>query len=273
MIRAVILGCGSSGGVPRLGDKWGECDPENPKNRRRRCALLVQRFAPDDPGKVTQIVIDTGPDFANQMLDAGVAELDAIFYTHPHADHIHGIDDVRQLVFNRGAVMPVWADAATGHALTTRFSYIFATPPGSQYPPVCALNLIEGEVQVDGAGGGIRMRPFTVQHGRIEALGFRIQTRAGDQGGLVYLPDVSAIPDAAWPVIRGAEVFICDALRREPHPSHAHLAQTLEWFDHSGISDCIITDMHIDLDYEKVMAETPDHIRPAHDGLVVEVAG
>lgn len=268
MIRATILGCGSSGGVPRLGGHWGDCDPANPKNRRRRCSLLVQRMGPEG---VTQLVIDTGPDFAPQMLDAGVAVLDAVFYTHPHADHLHGIDDVRQLVFNSGQMMPVWADPDTAQELADRFGYIFQTPPGSQYPPVCALNVIEGEVRVTGAGGTIRMQPFEVQHGNIRALGFRI--RGEDARGLVYLPDVSAIPPEAWPHITGAEVFICDALRRTPHPSHAHLARTLDWFARSAVPRCIITNMHLDMDHDAVMADTPDHVVPAHDGMVVEVAG
>ena len=268
MIRATILGCGSSGGVPRLGGHWGDCDPANPKNRRRRCALLVQRRS---PAGTTQIVIDTGPDFAPQMLDAGISELDAVVYTHAHADHIHGIDDLRQLVFNRGAVMPVWADGATAEALVTRFGYIFETPEGSHYPPVCTLNLIESEVAIDGAGGTIRLDPFVVEHGSIPALGFRI--RGEGAGGLVYLPDVSAIPEGAWPKIMGAEVFICDALRRTPHPSHAHLARTLDWFARAGTPRCIITNMHLDMDHDAVMADTPAHVVPAHDGMIVEVAG
>ena len=268
MIRATILGCGSSGGVPRLGGNWGDCDPANPKNRRRRCALLLQRAGPEG---VTQVVIDTGPDFVPQMLDAGVRELDAVIYTHAHADHIHGIDDIRQLVFNRGAVMPVWADGATAEALVSRFGYIFETPPGSLYPPVCALNLIEGALVIDGAGGALHLIPFVVEHGSIMALGFRI--RGEDARGLVYLPDVSAIPDAAWPAIMGAEVFICDALRRTPHPSHAHLARTLDWFSRAGTPRCVITNMHLDMDYDAVMADTPAHVVPAFDGMEIEVAG
>lgn len=267
MIRATILGCGSSGGVPRLGGNWGECDPANPKNRRRRSALLLQRKGPEG---VTQVVIDTGPDFAQQMLDAGIAVLDAVVYTHPHADHIHGIDDVRQLVFNSGQMMPVWADEPTATALRERFGYIFETPPGSHYPPVCALNRIEGEIRITGAGGLIRLDPFEVVHGNIPALGFRI--RGEGSGGLVYLPDVSAIPPESWSCIIGAEVFICDALRRTPHPSHAHLARTLDWFARAGTPRCVITNMHLDMDHDQVMADTPDNVVPAHDGMVIEVA-
>lgn len=266
MIRATILGCGSSGGVPRLGDHWGECDPLNPRNRRRRCALLVER---PGPGGVTRVLIDTGPDFVPQMLDAGVAELDAVAYTHPHADHIHGIDDLRQITFNMHRRLPVWADAPTEAALLGRFGYIFETPEGSSYPPVCELRPILGPFAVEGPGGPISFEPFEVGHGDISALGFRI-TGAGHS--LVYLPDVATIPEAAWPSIMGCEVFICDALRRTPHPSHAHLALTLEWIERSGCRRGIITNMHIDLDYEAVMRETPENVIPAHDGLQIELS-
>lgn len=261
MIRATILGCGSSGGVPRLGNRWGDCDPSNPRNRRRRCSLLVER---DGPNGTTQVLIDTGPDMVPQLLDAGVATLDAVIYTHAHADHVHGIDDIRQLVHNAQRRMPVWADQPTSAALTERFGYIFETPAGSFYPPIADLNPIEGPVRIAGPGGEIAFHPFRVQHGEITALGLRI-------GGLVYLPDVSAIPDEAWPLIMGAEVFICDALRPEPHPSHAHLAQALDWLALAGTPRGILTNMHIDMDYDTVMAQTPDHIVPAHDGMVVEV--
>lgn len=262
MIRATILGCGSSGGVPRLGDRWGACDPANPKNRRRRCSLLVER---DGPEGTTQVLIDTGPDMVPQLLDAGIATLDAVIYTHPHADHVHGIDDIRQLVHNARRRMPVWADAPTSQALLDRFGYVFQTPEGSYYPPIAELNRIDGPVTIDGLGGAITFQPFRVQHGEIDALGFRI-------GGLVYLPDVSAIPDDAWPLIEGAEIFVCDALRLDPHPSHAHLAQALDWIARSGVPQGVVTNMHIDLDYKAVAAMTPDHVIPAHDGMVLTVA-
>ena len=264
MIRATILGCGSSGSVPRLGGRWGACDPANPRNRRRRCSLLVER---EGPGGTTRLLVDTGPDLVPQLTDAGVGVLDAVVWTHPHADHIHGIDDLRQITHNTGGVLPGWADAATTRALQTRFGYIFRTPPGSPYPPIVALNLIEGAFAVAGAGGPIKVLPIEVQHGSITALGLRI---TGEDGrALVYLPDVNDIPDAAWPAITDAEIFICDALRRTPHPSHAHLDLTLGWIERSRARRGVITNMHIDLDYDEVMAETPDHVVPAHDGLVL----
>ena len=260
MIRVTILGCGSSGGVPRLGNRWGDCDPDNPKNRRRRCSILVERIGAEG---VTQVLIDTGPDLVPQMLDANVATLDAVIYTHAHADHIHGIDDLRQLVFNARRKMPLWADKPTAEALTDRFDYVFETPEGSHYPPICDLHLIKGPIEIDGPGGEIVFLPFRVQHGEITALGFRF-------GDFVYLPDVSDIPKKAWPLIEDTPIFICDALRPEPHPSHAHLALTLEWMARAQPQAGVLTNMHIDMDYATVAAQTPDHIQPAYDGMVIE---
>lgn len=272
-MEAVILGCGSSGGVPRIGGNWGACDPAEPKNRRRRCALLVRR---QGPAGTTTALIDTGPDFVPQMLDAGVVTLDGVLWSHPHADHIHGIDDLRQVAINARQVVEGWADAATAEVLTRRFGYIFETPAGSDYPPVCHLNLIEGPVVIDGDGGPITFTPIPVQHGRVAALGFRITGDAGpaDGGrGLVYLPDLHLIPDASWPLITGAEVFVCDALRREPHPSHMTLDQALDAIARSGVPRGVLTNMHIDLDYRTVAAELPPSIVPAHDGLTITFEG
>ena len=258
-LRATILGCGSSGGVPRLGDVWGDCDPSNTRNRRRRCSLLIERDGPDG---TTRVLIDTGPDLVPQLLDAQVATVDAVVYTHAHADHVHGIDDLRQLVFNSRSKMPVWADQPTSDSLIERFGYIFETPAGSQYPPICVMNPITGRIAIDGPGGQIALIPFRVQHGDITALGFRV-------GGLVYLPDVSEIPEAAWPLIDDAAVFICDALRPKPHPSHAHLGLALEWIQRSRTPRGILTNMHIDMDYDTVQAITPDHVQPAFDGMQI----
>ncbi|WP_299363883.1 MBL fold metallo-hydrolase [uncultured Paracoccus sp.] len=265
MIRATILGCGSSGGVPRLGGHWGACDPSNPRNRRRRCSLLVER---DGPQGTTRMLVDTGPDLVPQLTDAGVGVLDAVVWTHPHADHIHGIDDLRQIVHNTGRVLPGWADTPTSRALRSRFGYIFQTPAGSPYPPVVALNLIDGAFRLGGRGGPLDVIPFRVEHGSITALGLRI---SGDGPALVYLPDVKSIPDAAWPAIMGAELFICDALRWTPHPSHAHLDQALQWIERSGAPRAVITNMHLDMNYDDVQAATPDHVVPAHDGLVLQL--
>lgn len=257
--RVTILGCGSSGGVPRLGGHWGDCDPSNPKNRRQRCSLLVER---QDAGGSTTVLIDTSPDLRNQLLAAEVGRLDAVIYTHAHADHVHGIDDLRMIVFNMRARLPIWADAPTRDALMQRFEYAFVQPQGSTYPPILDMNLIEGDVTIEGAGGAITFRPFQVAHGGMDALGFRI-------GDLAYLPDVAQIPDAVWPILDALDCWIVDALRRDPHPTHAHLARTLEWIDRVQPKRAVLTNMHIDLDYDTLMAETPAHIEPAYDGLTL----
>lgn len=256
-----ILGCGSSGGVPRLGGLWGACDPTNSKNHRTRCSLLVTRTSED---QVTRVLIDTSPDLRAQLLAADVGRLDAVVYTHSHADHVHGIDDLRMIVFNMRERLQVWADGDTSNDLLGRFGYIFAQPKGSNYPPICELNAIKGDITVSGAGGDIVLRPFEVEHGNIEALGFRI-------GDVAYLPDVSAISNDVWPKLDGLDCWIVDALRREPHPTHSHLANTLEWIARVAPKRAILTNMHNDLDYATVAAETPEHIEPAYDGMVLTV--
>ncbi len=254
-----ILGCGSSGGVPRIGGHWGDCDPANPKNTRLRCSLLVSR---ETPQGATRVLIDTSPDLRAQLLRAEVAELDAVVYTHAHADHVHGLDDLRQVVFNIQRRLPVWADGATQDALLSRFGYAFVQPEGSSYPPILDLHTIRGDVDVTGKGGTITLTPFEVEHGSINALGFRV-------GDLAYLPDVSDIKPEAWATLQGLECFVIDALRRTPHPTHAHLAKALDWLEKSGAKRGVLTNMHIDLDYATVDAETPDHVTPAYDGMTI----
>lgn len=259
-LRLTILGCGSSGGVPRLGGLWGDCDPSNPKNTRTRCSILVERVGPDG---VTTVLIDTSPDMRSQLLRAKVGRLDAVLYTHSHADHVHGIDDLRMIVFNMRKRVPVYADGPTQDALLSRFGYAFVQPEGSPYPAILELRSLEGDVTIEGAGGPLTFRPFEVNHGSIDALGFRIDDVA-------YLPDVATIPDDAWGALEGLECWIVDALRREPHPTHSHLSQTLEWITRVAPKSAVLTNMHIDLDYEVLRGETPDHIQPAYDGMVLE---
>lgn len=258
-LRLTILGCGSSGGVPRLGGIWGDCDPAEPRNRRTRCSILVERVS--DAGTTT-VLIDSSPDMRSQLLDAGVGRLDGVVYTHAHADHVHGIDDLRMIVFNMRQRVRVWADADTQEALLSRFGYAFIQPEGSSYPPILDLHAIRGPVEIDGPGGTITLTPFEVEHGAIDALGFRI-------GDVAYLPDVSAIPDAAWDMLQGLDCWIVDALRRTPHPTHSHLPQTLEWIARAAPKQAVLTNMHVDLDYQTVRDETPDHILPAFDGMVL----
>ncbi len=258
-IRVTILGCGSSGGVPRLGGHWGQCDPENPKNRRQRCSLLVER---DGANGTTRVLIDTSPDLRQQLLGAGIGELHGVLFTHAHADHTHGLDDLRMIVFNMRERLSVWADGPTQNDLLSRFGYAFVQPDGSDYPPILNLHAIRGDVVVDGPGGPITFTPFKVKHGNIDSLGFRI-------GNLAYLPDVSDLYEESRAALKNLDTWIVDALRREPHPSHAHLGKTLAWIEDIAPNRAVLTNMHIDLDYETLENETPDHITPAFDGMVI----
>jgi len=259
-LRFTILGCGSSGGVPRLGGDWGDCDPDEPRNRRTRCSMLVEREGADG---TTRVLIDASPDMRQQLLDAGVGLLDAVVFTHQHADHTHGLDDLRMIVFNRRARLPVWADGPTQDALLGRFGYAFVQPPGSAYPPILDLNTIDGPVTVEGSGGTVTLHPFEVRHGSIDSLGFRMHD-------LAYLPDVSEMTPDAWQAVTGIDCWVVDALRRRPHPTHAHLERTLEWIARARPRRAVLTNMHVDLDYATVAAETPEHVTPAHDGMVIE---
>jgi phosphoribosyl 1,2-cyclic phosphate phosphodiesterase len=262
-LRFTILGCGSSGGVPRIGNDWGICDPSNPKNRRRRCSLLVERLMVNGG---TRVVIDTSPDMRDQMLTSGIERLDAVWYTHEHADHTHGIDELRAFYIRQRHRIPVWADAATSAMLKTRFGYCFETQPGSDYPPILDLHQIYlgSPVSTTGAGGAIEGHSIRLNHGTIDALGFRI-------GGLAYTPDVNAIPDESLAALQGLDVWIVDALRPVPHPSHFSLPETLAWIERLKPKRAILTNMHIDLDYETLRRELPQGVEPAFDGMTIEL--
>ena len=214
----------------------------------------------------TTVLIDTSPDLRRQLLDANVGRLDGVIYTHDHADHVHGIDDLRMVVFNMRQRLQVWADKATQKTLMSRFGYTFQEVPGTGYPPIFEMNDMSGPVTIDGPGGSVTLTPFPVKHGPIMANGIRI-------AGLAYVPDVSEMTDAAWDACSGLEVFVVDALRRAPHPTHSHLDQTLDWIKRAAPARAVLTNMHNDLDYATISAETPDHIDPAFDGMKIRLAG
>ncbi|MEH3144104.1 MAG: MBL fold metallo-hydrolase [Methylobacterium frigidaeris] len=260
-----ILGCGSSGGVPRVAYGWGACDPAEPRNRRRRCSILVEgRPAPD--AEPTVVLVDTSPDLREQLLDAGVTRLDAILFTHAHADHTHGIDDVRPLVIHMRRRIPVHADAATRALLTARFGYCFETPPGSAYPPILDLRGLEEGVAttLEGPGGPVTAVPFAMEHGNEAALGFRF-------GDAAYAPDVSLMPDAAKARLRNLDLLVIDALRETPHPTHYSVSDALALIEEVRPRRAILTNLHTDLDYDALRRRLPDGVVPAHDGLSVTV--
>ena len=261
-LAVTILGCGSSGGVPRVGSGWGACDPQNPRNRRRRCSILVERSGSEG---VTTVLVDTSPDAREQLLDAGVTRLDAVLLTHDHADHTHGIDDLRALVIHMRRRIPVYADDVTNAMLQARFGYCFATPRGSQYPPICEARVIDGDspVVVDGSGGPVAAEPFRMLHGNGVALGFRF-------GGLAYAPDVSEMPEASLEHLHGLDVLILDALRYTPHPTHFSVSQALALIDRVRPRRAILTNLHTDLDFSTLARELPAGVEPAFDGLRIK---
>jgi len=262
-LRFTMLGCGSSPGVPRIGGHWGACDPAEPRNRRRRCSLLVQRLA--DSGSTT-VLVDTSPDLREQALDAGIGTLDGVLFTHSHADHIHGIDDLRGFTINMQRRVDIYADDATMARLREAFGYCFETPPGSEYPPILNAHAITANaaVTIAGPGGPVIATPISQEHGRIASLAFRI-------GGLAYSPDVSGLSGEAIEMLRGLDVWIVDALRPKPHPSHFSLDEALGWIARIAPKRAILTHMHIDLDYATLSRELPQHVEPGYDGMVIEL--
>lgn len=263
ILRLTILGCGSSPGVPRITGDWGACDPDEPRNRRRRCSALVERIG---AGGRTVVVIDCGPDFREQMLGAEVRHIDGIVLTHPHADHIHGLDDVRGFFLESRHRVPVFADQATHLRVLEAFRYCYETPAGSQYPPIVRhVPIAAGSIfTVDGAGGPIDILPFDQLHGSITSLGLRI-------GPLAYCADVSDFPPDAIATIDGAQTIVIDALQHRRHPSHFSLDQAVEWVQRLAIPNAILTHMHTPLDYRQTLASLPDGIVPGYDGLSIDL--
>ncbi|MCV0425936.1 MAG: MBL fold metallo-hydrolase, partial [Roseibium sp.] len=258
-VTLTILGSGSSGGVPRVGNDWGLCDPNEPRNRRSRCALLVEKAGENG---CTTVLIDTGPDIRNQLLAAEVTHVDAVLYTHSHADHLHGIDDLRGFWVKTRQRTQVYMDANTFDRARSAFSYCFETPPGSNYPPILDHHLIlpGKEVAVTGAGGTLSFDPIEVPHGEINALGFKVNNA-------VYLPDVSDIPQTTVKRLKNLDYLILDCLRRTPHPSHFCLAEALDWTKKLAPTKAVFTNLHNDLDYKTLLGELPAGIEPAYDGM------
>ena len=264
-VRVTILGCGSSGGVPRVGNEWGACDPDDPRNRRTRCSLLVERYESTYSHETSTVVlIDTSPDLREQLLAARVSHIDGLLYTHDHADQSHGIDDLRALVYNQRKRIPTWMDEATANSLLVRFGYIFKTPEGSNYPALLdykPMPMPGKTVTIEGKGGVLDFKILQQNHGDIDSLGFRF-------GPVAYCNDCKILPISSLDACRGADLFIVDALRDTLHPSHANVAQALDWIDVVKPTAAILTNMHIDLDYTELSARLPTGIVPAVDGLV-----
>lgn len=261
LIDFTILGSGSSGGVPRADGNWGACDPSEPRNRRSRCSLLVNRFNETDQGSCTTILIDTSPDLRTQTAAAGAKRIDAVLYTHDHADQSHGIDDLRAFALAMRRKIPCYMDAATRATLTRRFDYIFESQGG--YPAICEARDLPGfgeAFEIIGPGGPIPVTTFDQDHGEIRSVGYRI-------GNVAYCSDVAAFPEASLAALEGLDVFIIDALRDAPHPTHANVAQALAWIDALKPRRAILTNLHIDLDYRALAARLPKGVEPAYDGL------
>ena len=273
-ICVTILGCGSSGGVPRLGGPdgagaWGDCDPNEPKNRRSRCSVLAQIVDGDgegqDPAELTSVLVDTSPDMRAQLLAARCGRIDSVLYTHDHADQSHGIDDLRAFAYYQRARIPVYIDDHTAGDLLERFPYCFVQPEGSLYPPILERKVMPayGEAfELTGPSGAMTVTAFLQDHGRVDSLGFRL-------GDIAYSSDVVGLPEESFEVLAGVDTWIVDALQYQPHATHANLELALEWIARVRPRRAILTNLHIPMDYQTLKAELPDGVEPAYDGMRV----
>lgn len=263
--RFTILGCGASPGVPRIGNDWGACDPDEPRNVRSRCALLIERFGADAE-RPTRVLVDTGPEVRLQLNAARATYLDAVVFTHSHADHLHGIDDMRAFWQNTGQRLDVYSDVETRDRMFQGFRYCFESPPGSLYPPILNHHVISagGPLVIEGAGGAITIRPFRQIHGPMDTLGLRV-------AGVAYSCDLSDVPEESLGALADLDVWIVDALRYKPHPSHFSLSDALTWIDRVKPARAVLTHLHSDLDYATVKREVPPHVEPGYDGMQIEV--
>lgn len=255
-MRVTILGCGTSGGVPRIGGRdgagdWGACDPTNPKNRRRRCSILVQ-------DELTTVLVDTSPDCREQLIDARVKKLDAVIWTHEHADQLHGVDDPRALSLRHGPIEG-WADERTWQILRHRFGYCFSSEEAGWYNPIYRPRTISGTFSI----GKIGVTPFLQDHGTIPTLGLRF-------GPIAYVNDVVRLEEAAFDALAGVDTMIVDAMRYTPHPTHAHVELALSWIARVKPRRAVLTNLHVDLDYGRLASELPKGTEPAYDGMVID---
>jgi phosphoribosyl 1,2-cyclic phosphate phosphodiesterase len=262
-LKFTILGCGSSGGVPRPALGWGHCDPTNPKNRRRRTSLLIERRSSTG---ITRALIDTSPDLREQLLDAEVDSLDGVLFTHEHADHTHGIDDLRAVFIRRRRPVDVYLDEPTSRALRGRFGYCFEVSGNGEYPPIVSEHRMAAgrPVVIGGEGGRIIALPILQEHGSISSIGFRF-------GHLAYSCDLGGLPAESVRALAGIKVWIVDALRYRPHPSHFNVDDALAWIERIRPARAILTNLHADLDYEELRARLPPHVEPAFDGFALTV--
>jgi phosphoribosyl 1,2-cyclic phosphate phosphodiesterase len=257
-MRVTMLGSGPSWGVPRIGGIWGQCDPANPKNRRRRVSILVEEGD-------AAILVDTSPDMREQLLDAEVKRLDAVLYTHAHADHAHGIDDLRSINRLTGQPLPIYGSGKTIDEIRQRFGYVLAPLKaglgGVFYKPLLEPMVIDGPFTV----AGVPVMPFEQDHGfTAVSLGFRF-------GRFGYSTDVINLDDAAFAALQGIEVWIVDCIRREPHVTHSHLAKTLGWIERLKPRRAILTHMDESLDYEELRNALPAGVEPGYDGLILDI--
>jgi phosphoribosyl 1,2-cyclic phosphate phosphodiesterase len=264
-LELTILGCGSSGGVPRADGNWGVCDPADPRNRRTRCSLMVRRISDEPPERWTTVLVDASPELREQTAAAGARRLDALLMTHDHADQSHGIDDIRAFALRQRARIPCHADCATEATLLRRFGYVFLGE--KSYPPIADIVRIPPHGvpwSVDGPSGPIPVVTFDQDHGEVRSVGYRF-------GPAAYSSDVLALPPDAFRALEGAGLWIVDALRYAPHPTHAHVDRTLGWIDHVKPRQAILTNLHIDLDYRELSARLPKGVEVAYDGLRIDL--
>lgn len=264
VLEVTILGCGSSGGVPRADGVWGKCDPNEPRNRRSRCSMLA-RLRGNGPENETTVLIDTSPELRLQTGAAGVKRVDAVLYTHDHADQSHGIDDLRAFFLINRRRTPCYMDDFTYGRITRRFDYVFEGEGG--YPAVCDAHHLPPLGQafaIEGPSGPIPVMTFDQDHGDIQSVGYRL-------GPVAYSSDVAGLPESAFETLEGVEVWIVDALRHTPHPSHAHVDMALEWIARVKPRRAILTNLLFDLDYRTLSDSLPDGVEAAYDGMRFEL--